>query len=172
MVTEIADLREKNRKLAEPKVPVAPVTDVSAAVEEEFKRRDQAAIKIASEQATIEFLDSHPEFSVENDAGGVKFAAFQKALGRINISGVTSKEDYIQVLNDALRLTGETVSTMPNYSSTPRTASNVPALKPGHTLTAPEQKLIQNSFNGDVEAYLKVKTKRPDYVRELLNWVR
>ncbi len=174
MVAEITDLRKKNRELAETKKPeiVAPLTDVSKEVQAEFERRDREAIKIASEQATVEFLDSHPEFSKENDVGGLKFAAFQKALARVALNGVKTKEDYAQVLNDAMRLTGEVTPSMPNYSSTPRTAISVPGMAPAAQLSTPELKLVQNSFGGDVEKYLKLKAKRPEYVEELLRWVR
>lgn len=174
MVAEITELREKNRKLSEPKSPVVPepIGEVSKEVQAEFAKRDAEALQRASQEATVEFLDSHPEFSKENDVGGLKFAAFQKALGRIALNGVKSKQEYTQVLNDALRLTGEISPSMPNYSSTPRTAISIPGAPPSAHLTTPELKLVQNNFGGDVEKYLKMKAKRPEYVEELLRWVR
>ncbi len=174
MVAEITELREKNRKVSDTKNPVVPepVGEVSKEVQAEFAKRDAEALQRASQEATVEFLDSHPEFSKENDVGGLKFAAFQKALGRIALNGVKTKQDYTQVLNDALRLTGEIAPSMPNYSSTPRTAISVPGTPPSAQLTTPELKLVQNNFGGDVEKYLKMKAKRPEYVEELLRWVR
>lgn len=173
MQKELIDLRKKNRDLATANGQGAkPEIDISKAIEAEFKKRDEEVVKAASEQALVDFLDSHPEFSKENDEGGLKFAAFQKALGRINLSGVKTKEDYGQVLQDALRLTGEVESVLPSFSSTPRSANEVRSVPRGAQLTTPEQKLVQKNFGGNVDAYLKVKAKRPEYVEELLNWVR
>ncbi len=174
VVAEVTDLRKKIREQAPTPSPVVPepVGEVSKEVQAEFAKRDAEALQRASQEATVEFLDSHPEFSKENDVGGLKFAAFQKALGRIALNGVKTKQDYTQVLNDALRLTGEITPSMPNYSSTPRTAISVPGTPPSAQLSTPELKLVQNNFGGDVEKYLKMKAKRPEYVEELLRWVR
>ncbi len=174
MSAELAELRKKNRELAEKKSPEAePPKELSKEVAAEFAKRDAEVLKLASEQATVEFLDSHPELSKEKDTDGSKFAAFQKALGRISLAGVKTKQDYAQVLNDALRLTGEVSQPpMPNYSSTPRSAISIPGSPPSAQLASPELKLVQTSFGGDVEKYLKLKAKRPEYVEELLRWVR
>ncbi len=171
---EVTTLREKNRELAKSPEPTVSEEQVQKAMAEEFKKRDAEAAKAASEQATAEFLDSHPEFSKENDTDGSKFAAFQESLKKLNLQGVKTKEQYTQALHDALRLTNqaEPAPTMLNFSSTPRSAYDARAIPQGSRLSAPEQKLVQRSFGGDVEAYLKVKAKRPEYVEELLRYVR
>lgn len=172
MQKEIIELRKKNRDSALAKDPEVKPEDVSKAIEAEFKKREIEESKKSSEQALIDFLDSHPEFSKENDEGGLKFAAFQKALGRFSLSGVKTKDEYTQVLNDALRLTGETGTVTPNYSSTPRSVPEVRGVPKGAQLTTPELKVVQKNFGGDVEAYLKVKAKRPEYMEEILKYVR
>lgn len=171
MTGEIVDLRKKNRE-APANVQEPKPEEIQKVVEAELKRRDAEVLKQTTEQVLAEFLDSHPEFSTENDEGGLKFAAFQKALGRMNTAGVKTKSDYEQVLEDALRLTGDVTPSMPSFSSTPRSAPEVRGVSKGAQLTTPEQKLVQNNFGGDIEKYLKVKTKRPEYIEELLRWVR
>lgn len=172
MQKEVIELRKKNRESALAKSPEVKAEDVSKAIEAEFKKRESEESKKSSEQALIEFLDSHPEFAKENDEGGLKFAAFQKALGRFSLTGVKTKDEYTQVLNDALRLTGESGTVTPNYSSTPRSVPEVRGVSKGAQLTTPEQKVVQKNFGGDIEAYLKVKAKRPEYMEEILKYVR
>jgi hypothetical protein len=173
LLDEVTDLRKKNRELVTKTSPELKPEDVSKAVAEEFKKRELEDIKKASEDALAEFMDAHQEFSKESDPDGSKFSAFQKALARINLSGVKTKSDYIQVLDDALRLTGQVSSTtMPNFSSTPRSSTDIRGVAKSAQLLPAEQKLVSKNFNGDAEAYLKVKAKRPEYIDELLKWVR
>ena len=172
LVEEVKELRKKNHELANQQNPV-PAEDVSKAVDEEFRKRDAELLKVAKESALIKFLDSHPEFDKTSDTDGTKFAAFQKALARINLSGVKTEQDYEQVLEDALRLVEKTHETMPpNFSSTTPGSAQVPGRTPMAQITVPEQKLVRDNFGGDVEKYLKAKAKRPDYFEELLRWAR
>lgn len=172
MQNELIDLRKKNRDLAAGSIQEPKSEEIQKVVEAELKKRDTEELKRTTESVLIKFLDSHPEFSTENDEGGLKFAAFQKALVRINTQGVKTASDYEQVLEDALRLTGQVAPATPSFSSTPRSAPEVRGVSKGAQLTTPEQKLVQNNFGGDVDAYLKVKAKRPEYIEELIRWVR
>lgn len=167
MKDEITQLREKIRT----ENPSLQPEDITKAVEAEFKKREADQVKKNIEEATQDFLSEHQEFSKENDPDGSKLASFQKALGQFSLSGVKTKEDYTQVLNNAMRLTPEVSQPVTPIVSTPRTPS-IPGGKPSARLSDKEIKLVQRSFGGDVEAYLKVKTKRPEYVEGLLDYIR
>lgn len=174
-IQEIADLRKKNRDLLETSQPVVEPDAVKKAIDEELKKRDSESLKKEIDAATNEFLAAHPEFSTENDTGGLKFAAYQKAVGRMNLAGAKSKDEYSQLLEDALSLMPqESVNAnQTNFSSTPRTVGVVvQGVRPSAQLTPAEQKLVAGNFGGDVEAFLKVKAKRPEYIDELTKWVR
>lgn len=168
LLKEVTDLRKKNRDLAQ--APQSP-EDVAKAVEAEFKKREAEEIKRTIESATNEFLSEHPEFSKENDPDGSKLAAFQKSLGQFSLSGIKTKEDYQRVLENAMRLTPEIEQPLSPTPNTPRVPSFVGG-KPTAKLSEKESKLVQRSFGGDVEAYLKVKTKRPEYIEGLLEYIR
>lgn len=172
MTQELIDLRKKNQELKGQTSPV-PAEDISKAVDAKLAERDAESLKEAQRTALESFLDSHPEFSKEEDTDGTKFAAFQKALSRINLTGVKSQQDYAEVLEDALRLSGQTSTvSSPSYTSAPRNTYTPPSSRSSMAISPSETKLVQNNFGGNVEAYLKVKTKRPEYIEELLRWVR
>lgn len=170
---ELVNLREKNRELVTTSQPVEPDA-IKAAVDEELNKRDSEQLKTYVQEATNEFLAAHPEFSTENDTDGLKFAAYQRALGRMNLFGIKTKDQYAQVLEDALRLIPNdgTQANPMNFSSTPRGGVTVHGVQPSAQLTPSEQKLVANNFGGNAEAYLKMKAKRPEYVEELLRYVR
>lgn len=170
MAKELAEQREKIRTLSQS--PAEPV-DVSKVVEAEFQRRDAENVKTTQETALANWLAAHQEFSQENDKDGIKFAAFQKALSRFYLAGIKTSDGYVEVLNDALRLSEQVEITnypMPSYSSTPQGYPTARGTTPQQGLSQVEQKFVKNSMGGDVERYLKLKTKRPQYVDEMLKW--
>jgi hypothetical protein len=170
MSQELKDLREKNRKLAEQ--PQVETKDISSVVEAELAKRDAEQLKTIQAIALTNWLEAHPQFSPEEDKDGLKFAAFQKALGRVNLVGIKSEQDYIQVLNDALRLTEQVPTMQPtnNFASSPIGGVPVRGSSPVQNMTPAEQKFITNSMGGNIEKYLVLKAKRPEYVEELLKW--
>lgn len=174
MSQELIDLREKNRKLAEQ--PQVETKDIAGVVEAELAKRDSETQKVNQATALTRWLEAHSEFSPENDKDGSNFAAFQKALGRINLVGVKTESDYTQVLDDALRLTEQVSTPQPlgnPMGSSPRNFAPVMGKQNyGSNLSSQEVKLINDNFGGDVEKYLKVKTKRPEYIEEILKWVK
>ncbi len=170
---ELTKLREKNRELITNSQPVVQPDEIQKAVDTELKKRDAETLKTVIESATNEFTAAHPEFSPENDKDGSNLAAYQKALGRMNLNGVRTKEQYMQVLEDALRLTEKPSNANPmNIFSSPRSVPSAQNSQPAAHLSPVEQKLVANNFKGDVEAYLKVKAKRPEYIEEILKYVR
>jgi len=171
MSQELKDLREKNRKLAEQSQ--VETKDISSVVEAELAKRDSENLKQVQAEALSQWLEAHTEFSPEEDKDGLKFAAFQKALGRVNLVGIKTQADYIQVLNDALRLTEQVATpSRPVFASTSMGGVPVRGNTPTGNFTTQEQKLIKDTFGGDIEKYLKLKAKRPEYIEELLKWTR
>ena len=89
-----------------------------------------------------------------------------------------SKEAILEILNSAYNLLpvktdGTVEENTPPGSLTPSTPSGSgPTPTNPDNLTAKEQKVIKDSFGGDIEKYLKRKAKYPDYVAELLEWVK
>lgn len=168
MANELIELRKKAREVSQS--PTEPV-DVSKVVEAEFQKRDEENLKMIQEQALVNWLGAHPQFSKENDKDGTLFAAFQKALSRFYLAGIKSEQGYVEVLNDALRLS-EQVSTpsTPMFPSAPQGYSTVRGNVPQQGLNNTEQKFVKETMGGDVDKYLKLKAKRPQYVEEMLKW--
>ena len=54
--------------------------DVEKMVEKKLAEKEADVTKATYEAVTQEFLAAHPEFSQENDPGGIKLSAFQKAV--------------------------------------------------------------------------------------------
>lgn len=174
LTDEVTRLREKNREITQD-TKIAP-EDVNRIIEQKLKERDAEELETTKKNALTEFLDAHPELSKDEDKDGSRFAAFQSALARMSLAGVKTKEDYLNVLSDAMRLIPGHVeptskpdtmnpSTPPSYVVPPGSKSSV-------RLPEREMKLVNSHFSGDVEAYLKKKAKHPILVEELLNYVR
>jgi len=56
------------------------------------------------------------------------------------------------------------------YQSTPQGYAPARGNVPQQGLDSQEQKFVKNSMGGDIERYLKLKAKRPQYVEEMLKW--
>lgn len=170
MKNELIELRKKNRELASQQA-VSP-DEIEKVITAELKKRDQESLKRIIDSATAEFIAAHPEFSPENDKDGLTLAAYQRALGRMNLSGITTKEDYQEILDDALRLTEKPAATTPMQPfSSPRSTPMAPGAKPGSNLPFSEQKLVAEKFNGNVETYLAWKAKHPEVFAEIIKYV-
>lgn len=173
-VEELKTLRTKNAELkAQVENPEVPTTEVEKVVQAELAKKEAAEVTETYKASVAQFLDEHPEFSTENDPGGVKFAAYQKALGRINLGGLKTPNEFAEALNDALGLMERKVDSMPNNSSSaPRSSAQVPLAPKHQNLTSQEDKLVKSHYAGNYEAYLKDKAKRPEYFEVLLQYSR
>ena len=197
LVEEIKDIRTKKQE-AEDKLKEAlekPAEPASTPVEGELISTEQiaeAATKAAQaavaeskkleletlkENTIVEFRASNPDFEEDNDLGGIKYAEFEKKLAMFNMGTAKTKEDILIVLNSAYNLlpkpTETTVENQTPPSSTPsNTGGSGPTSTDSDNLSAKELKIINDTFDGDKERYLKQKAKRPDYVAELLEWAK
>lgn len=194
LINEVTELRKKNQltstekeELAnklktlypngEPADPKPSEVKVVAEriVQEIFEKQKSESVKKIQNQAMQKFLNDSPEFKPENDEGGLKKSAWVRKLERFNLSGLETEQEFLDAFKDAKELLGvksqkvnDTVVEIPSMPSTSATQQTPKTVK----LSDKEQKLVDTYMGGDVAKFLKQKEKRPDYVDELLKYVR
>ncbi len=196
LVNEIKDLREK-RQITETEaeelreklkakedapgevVEITPETIASAtskAITEALAEKDSQDADSNREAALVKFKETHKEFHPDNDEGGLKFSAFEKKLKRFNLEGTVSERGFTSIFEDVRALVvgvtpAETPSLDPNPPAPSGDGSGTPPKEVGDdTLSSKELKIINDSFDGDKERFLKIRAKRPDYVASLLQY--
>lgn len=196
LTTEIKEVRTKKQEAEEAlkeatKTPVEPVKIpdgelTTEKIVEAATRAAQAAVEATKQidlekfknETILEFKSSKKVFDEDNDPAGIKYSAFEKKLDIFNMDSAKSKEEILDRLNSAFNLLpgqeNVIVDTKKQPSSTPSdpAGGGDPTPTDPDNLSAKEKKVIRDTFDGDTERFLKIKAKRPDYVRELLDWVR
>ena len=194
LVSEIKDLREKKqiteaeaeelRKQVEGKSetpsgsdPLSPekIAEItSQTVSKILSEKKEADAKNALSEAIQEFQSGNKEFHPDNDQGGLKMSKIQSKLEQFNLNGFSSKAEFSRVLADAKRLVSNSnpkiEDNAPEIQDVPESSPNQPKAGEGDKLSEKELKLIQNTFNGDKERYMKIKDKRPEYVAQILQY--
>lgn len=176
------DLRKKLENRVEAPGEILTTEKVAEMAKEAAKQilseRDGEAVKQNRAEALEQFLRDNPEFQPSNDEGGIKFAALERKMARFNLSGVTSKAAYLDSLEDARKLLVGNEQTQefgrdpnPLAPDGNRNAVKVPEVKDAQ-LSVKELRIIQETFGGDKARYLKIKEKRPEYVKALLEFGR
>jgi len=192
LVAEIKELREKKQiteaEAEELRSKLANRTEAPGATEvtpEALREMaTEAALKILSdrdvqdakqnrEDAMRDFLEKHKEFHPDNDEGGLKLSALEKKISRFNADGLKTHDDFLSLFEDAKNLVvGQTApsdrSENPNPLPPQGGGNAGPREAVDTQLTSKEMLIIDRSFGGDKERYLKIKVKRPDYVATLL----
>lgn len=194
LVGEVKELREKNqlsaaetedlrkqltaRVAGEGDGPIDPARITELAAQETRKilsERDNETAKENRKSAFDAFVAKHKEFHPDNDEGGIKLASLEGKLSRFNLTGLKSQSDFMSAFEDARNLTvGYTAprderGTDPN--PLPPNGGGSPSIESvDNTLSSKEQQIVDQTFGGDKERYLKIKTKRPDYVATLLQY--
>lgn len=196
LVAEIKELREKKqlteaeaedlKKKLEQREVIVPDSTVltperiaeitTNTLRTALAEKDAEVAKANREAAMTEFLSKNKEFHPENDEGGLKLSALQRKLSRFNMEGLKTEPEFLSVLEDASRLVGiasksKPVGTDPNPAA-PMGARGGAQIQDaaGDNLSSKELQIIERSFGGDKERYIKIKTKRPDYVASLLQY--
>lgn len=195
LVAEIKELREKKqlteaeaadlkKKLEQRDVTPVDVKDltpdkIAEIAMNTFKsvlaEKEQETAKSNRASAMTTFLSNHKEFHPDNDEGGLKLGVLERKLAQFNTNGVTSESGFLSILEDAAKLIGTTSVVTPESDPNPpapngtRDGSQVPSVV-NDKLTSKELQIIERSFDGDRERYLKIKAKRPDYVATLLQY--
>lgn len=143
--------------------------NVTEEIQKELGKRDLEQTSKNRQSAEERFKKAHPEFSPENDAGGIKFAAFQAKLKRLNDTGLKTTDEFLELQEDALGLlTKESSGKNYNpYASMPNSSGGNPPIKNDDGLTPKEERLTK-SLGWDPKRYLKQKASKPAYVGSLL----
>lgn len=196
LVKEIKELREKKqltesqvqeleRKLKQ-KTEVGNPDDITPeriaetaarVVEEILTKKERGDAEVNRKNAEDRFKEIHKEFHGQNDEAGIKYAAFENKLQRFNLTGLRTEADFLAAFEDAYKLMGKVEVKLEEggqnpYSTTPQDEPRVPKEVIVETLTPKERVIIDRTFGGDKERYLKIKAKRPDYVESLLQYAR
>lgn len=182
-VTELQALRTKKQEveaeLALAKSKLTPDNASQGNVEETVKKVLEAKetqilgeTRVKLEQ---KFKDAHTEFRPENDAGGIKYAAFQQKLARMNLSSLKTEEEIWEAFNDAMVIlnkgkTDNQIDFNP-YAATTKNSSGEPRGADNNKLSANEVALIKQ-LGWTEERYLKVKKAQPHFVESMLTQVK
>ena len=161
--------------LAAKQEPEQPVVERQAEDPETVFRRilaeqDQEKAKTARETAEAKFKQTNKDFHPENDPAGLKYAAFQRTLARLNDSGAKTEEDFASLYNDALTLMNRPApqeQVITPYADAPTNQNGTPVVTDQNGLSHKEKNIIQG-LGWTEEKYLKLKKSRPSYVDQLL----
>jgi len=126
------------------------------------------------EAAMATFLSRNKEFHPDNDEGGLKKSALEKKLAQFNTMGLKTEAEFLTVFEDASRLVGiepksKSTGIDPNPPAPMARGAEVHEVKV-ENLSTKELQIIERTFGGDKERYIKIKAKRPDYVASLLQY--
>lgn len=164
---------ESSRKTGNP-VEADEVKTVAEQVVSQILSKKEAenremTLKIAREK----FLQENPQFSEENDEGGIKKAAFDRKLAMFNIDKLKTESEFLSVFNDVNRLLGSSKPEDERENNIPPSTDGAgkPKTVDIHELSSKEIKVINQFLDGDKEKYIKMKAKRPDYIASLLQHI-
>lgn len=193
LTNEIIDLREKKQEVEEalkkasekpadvPPVEAGELTPekiaelTSNTVRNILKENDSEKASVSKEIALKEFQETHKEFHPDNDEAGLKRSALEKKLSMFSTDNLKTKEEFLSILESASKLLvdvkKEVAPSNPSAYSSP-SANTHQKSEDEETLSSIELKIIERTFDGDKEKYLKQKAKRPEYVEQLLEWAK
>jgi len=148
--------------------------DVEKTVKEVLSVREKENAKKAFQNSVDSFKSKHSEFENSNDAGGIKFKLFERELSKFNLEGLTSENEFNKRLEEVYEFMNrgkkDNAPTNNNpYAATPNSGGAAPRVDDLPNLSSKEKSLLKS--NGwSLERYLKVKEKRPDYIRTILQY--
>lgn len=173
------ELRKKleDKEKVETGEPVELTPEKVAEIAEEASKkvlmnREAEDVETNKKSAFDKFKQLHKEFHNENDEGGIKWAALERKIVQFNLSNVKTESEFLLMLEDAKSLLNkgkvESKEETPNPYSSSSEGETTQREVDTTNLTPQELKIIDRSFDGDRERYLKIKASRPDYVEQLL----
>lgn len=146
-------------------------TDTEAVVRRVLAENDTKAASQNRETAEARFISSHKEFASDADPGGVKFSAVKGKLARFNTDGLKTVEDFMGVYEEAYLLVNPARAAEGGeyapYADSPHDTGRGPKETDTQVLAVKEKKLVER-MGWTKEQYLSQKTKRPTYVKQLL----
>lgn len=175
LTEEIKDLRaKKNLEIEELKKGNGTTTDVESEVDKVLKKKELELVEKAKEEAILEFRESHPEFSSDNDPANLKFKAFEKELRKFNLTDLSTKEDVKRRIKEAYDFANRSSKKDDDNQTSPYAFSSKSGGSAGESpnvhISEKERKLIKMQ-NITEEAYFKMKEKRPHFINNLLKFI-
>lgn len=144
---------------------------VTEAVQQELAKKDKETAQQNAIAAETSFKSKYKEFHPDNDPGGVKFSAIADKLKRFNTDGLVKESDFMSVLEEAYTLINPTRKPegkpVALYADSRANGGNGPKEADGDKLSYNESIVVQR-LGWDAEKFLKMKQKRPDYVKSLM----
>lgn len=186
----VEELKESRLKLAtaenllkanaekKPEGETKPLTDdekLDLAITKKLAEKSASDAQANKKAAFEKFVTENKEFHPDNDPTGLRRDALQKKVNQFNTEGLQTVEQFLSVIGDAKKLllgsdTEVYTSTRKNLDSFP-TPKPDPAGRQPEVLNPKELKLAAMPGNTK-EKILKLKAKNPDYLAELLKYVR
>lgn len=175
----LKDMIKNNEKSTPPEDPNKVLTEeekIEALLDRKLADRLASDAQANKKAAFEKFITDNKEFHPDNDPTGLKRDALQKKFNQFNTDGLTKVEEFIAVIGDAKTLllgndSQQSASKNNNsYSQSPTPRGNPPAKK-DEVLTPRELKLAEQTGRTK-EQILKLKTKHPELVQNLLEYVR
>lgn len=181
LVEELKVERQKKREAAEiAKTAIEgkaddPVVNTRSVVEDILKEERSKQIEMTRNQFEEKFKSSRPEFQAANDPAGIKWDAFKKTLGKLNVSSLSSIEEIEEAYDDAMLLLNKSKQEPKDqkinpYAFTPASKSGA-KVEDSSGLDSKEKRLLETTGMSQ-EKYLKLKASQPAYVESLLRHVR
>ena len=112
---------------------------------------------------------AHNEFDPTTDAAGIVFRKFEEEMSKFNFSGLKTKEEIKARMEEVYEFQNRSKRTeqKPNFYNGTRQISTEVQVTDENSLTNGEKKLMED-MGMDKERFLKIKEKRPSYVKGLL----
>lgn len=168
---EAARLAEEELAKAKGNTGTDKGSDPEEIVKKVLQEKEAEASRNALEEAKADLKKLYNEFNPETDKAGIVFSKFEAELNKFNLSGLKTKEDYLNRFKEVYEFMNRRAGSpdKPNfYGGTRQSGSDAPT-NDGVALSDSESKLIRD-MGWDRERYLKIKEKRPAYVASLLKY--
>ncbi len=151
--------QKKNEALSKVNINNSEPVDISSAIEQALKAKEDERRQKELEEAIAEFKSSKSEFQA--DAAGLVFDKFKSTLGKFNLSDIQTKEQAKSRLEEIYRFANfkEAGGQELNYDGTPQNGYSVP--DNGNKLTRDVENVIE-SARMDTDKFTKLKNKYPE----------
>lgn len=147
--------------------------EVEKKVKKLLSERDKKQAEKNRAEAEKEFLSKYKSLSEDSDPSGTILNAVKDKLSRFDTSQAESKEDFIELLEDAYRLTTgnkpQSSSNMNQYASDDAAAKSSKSPKEASDNLSSKEKEIIDRLGWSEEKFFEQKKRRPSYVDRLIN---
>lgn len=151
--------QKKNEALSKANINNSEPVDISSAIEQALKAKEDERRRAELEQAIAEFKSSKSEF--QSDTAGLVFEKFKGNLSKFNLSDVQTKEQAKSRLEEIYRFVNlkTDAEDTSNYDGTPQSGYKVP--DNGNKMSRDVETVIE-SARMDTDKFTKLKNKYPE----------